>query len=41
MVMPGEDSVLLHIGPNAKTRQALEAAGIRHTYIMSYAFALD
>jgi hypothetical protein len=35
----GEDSVPLLFGPKAKTRQAIEAAGIPHTYVVSYGFA--
>ena len=34
-----EESVPLLYGPKAKVRQALEAAGIPHTYIVSYGFA--
>ena len=35
----GEDSVPLLFGPKAKTRQAIEAAGLPHTYVVSYGFA--
>lgn len=35
----GEDSVPLLFGPKAKTRQAIEAAGLHHTYVVSYGFA--
>ena len=35
----GEDSVPLLFGPKAKTRQAIEAAGIPHTYVVSYGLA--
>lgn len=35
----GEESVPLLFGPKAKTRQAIEAAGIPHTYVVSYGLA--
>ena len=35
----GEDSVPLLFGPKAKTRQAIEAAGVPHTYVVSYGLA--
>lgn len=38
-VRAGEASAPLMFGPKAQVRKALEAAGIPHTYVVSYGFA--